>query len=88
MAKITVKISPNAKQSGFAGEFAGVWRIRVDAPPKENKANRRLVEWLAEKLGISKSKIEILKGHVSSIKIIEIVTERSREDLLEILKKS
>jgi len=84
--KITVKVVPNSKQTEFAGEFAGVWRVRVSAPPQENKANRCLVEWLASKLDIPKSMVRVLKGHTSSIKIIEIDTEKERGDILSMMK--
>ncbi len=84
--KVTVKIVPYAKTTELVGEFAGVWRIRVAAPPKENKANGKLVAWLAKKLGLAKSLVTIKKGHTSSIKIIRIEGEWSKEDFTNMLK--
>jgi len=59
--------------------------ISINAPATEGKANTRLVEFLSEILRIPKSKIEIMKGHTSPYKTLEI---RHPEDLvLDTLKK-
>jgi hypothetical protein len=44
----------------------------VDAPALEGKANKRLIEIIAEHFNVSKSSIKILKGFKNRNKIIEI----------------
>ena len=71
--KITVKVIPNAKQAEVLEESENNFRVKVDAPPKEGKANKRLIEILAQYFGVSKSKVKIVKGQKSRQKIVEII---------------
>lgn len=50
----------------------GVWRVKVAAPPVEGKANRELIAFLAQKLGLGKGNLTIIKGHASRNKVIAI----------------
>ena len=47
-------------------------RVYLTAVPVDGKANKELIKLLAEKLNISKSKINIIKGEKNKEKIIEI----------------
>ena len=49
-------------------------KVYLTAVPVEGKANKELVKLLANKLGISKSKIIILKGERDKNKILEILS--------------
>jgi len=40
----------------------GVLRIRVTAPPVDNKANRELIRFLAGQLGVSRSELALAAG--------------------------
>jgi len=71
--KITVKVIPNAKQAEVLEESENNFRVKVDAPPKEGKANKRLIEVLAQYFDVAKSKIKIVKGEKSRQKIVEII---------------
>ena len=50
----------------------GQWVISITAPATEGKANTRLIEYLSKVLNISKSSIEITKGHTAPYKTLEI----------------
>ena len=69
--KIQVKVIPGAKEA-MVEESRGVLRVKVDAPAREGKANRRLVEILAEHFSKPKSSLKIVKGLTSKNKMIEI----------------
>ncbi|MCZ6864966.1 MAG: DUF167 domain-containing protein, partial [Candidatus Dadabacteria bacterium] len=43
-------------------------KIKISAPPVDGKANQNLIEFIAKALGVSKSKIEIVKGVLLSSK--------------------
>ncbi len=49
----------------MVGEQAGSLKIAVTAPPDQGRANKALVELLAEKLELKKSQIELLSGATS-----------------------
>ena len=69
---IAVKVLPGASSNAIAG-FEGEWlRIRIAAPPVDGKANRVLVEFLAQLLSIPKNCIEIKSGLASRRKVVRI----------------
>lgn len=67
-----LRVYPNAARNEVVGFEGGVWRVRVAAPPVKGKANKELIAFLAQKLGLSKGDLTILKGHTSRNKLISI----------------
>ncbi len=72
MCILQIKVVPNSSKSAFDGWYGEALKIRLHAAPEKGEANEELVEFLAEKLGIAKSRIRILSGHTARIKRIEI----------------
>jgi uncharacterized protein (TIGR00251 family) len=69
-----VKVIPRARHTEVAGVMAdGTVRIRVAAPPVEGAANRALVGFLAETLGIPRSQVDIVAGESSERKLVSLV---------------
>ena len=67
-----VKVTPNSKNMEVieTGEFL---RVKVDAPPVDGKANKRLIEILSGYFNVSSSRIRIVSGHISRNKVVEIL---------------
>jgi len=78
--EISVRVHVNAGRNEVVGITGGVWRVMVSAPPVKGKANRELVSFLSELLGVSKSQIDINRGHTIRNKVIAI-TGLSQEDI-------
>jgi uncharacterized protein len=70
--RIAVKVQPNAHRSEVAGLTGGVWKIKIAAHPDKGKANQELIDFLSDKLAISKDSITILRGHTSRNKVLLI----------------
>lgn len=70
--KIQVKVSPNAKEAKVEKENERALRVKVNAPARGGKANKRLIEILAEYFSKPKSSIKIVKGLTSKNKMVEI----------------
>lgn len=70
--KISVSVVPNSKTCEVLRIDENNYKIRVDAPAVEGKANKRLIEILSEYFNVSKSSIRILKGFKSKNKIVSI----------------
>jgi len=73
-------VHPNAARNELIGFSEGVLRLKIAAPPVRGKANKELIAFLAQKLGLSKGDLTILKGHSSRNKLISIAG-LSREEL-------
>ena len=72
MVTITVKVTPRAKRTEIVGYQGGVLRVRLTEPPLEGKANKALIKFLAAELGVSASRISIVKGATSRTKVLEV----------------
>jgi uncharacterized protein (TIGR00251 family) len=70
---IRVKVIPKSSKTEFVGYLPdGTWKVKVAATPEKGKANRALVEFLAEHLCVAKSRIRIVSGETSQLKRIQV----------------
>ncbi len=84
MARISIRVIPNASKTEVAGKEGNIWKIRLAAPPVEGKANVELIDFLSDVLDIAKSSIKIIKGMGSKQKTIEApMTLSEIEELLK-----
>ncbi|HAM39104.1 MAG TPA: hypothetical protein DCP53_06910 [Elusimicrobia bacterium] len=68
---IEIKVIPNARKNEIKEEN-GKYKIYLNAPAVDGKANKKLIEFLAEHYKIRKSSIFIKRGEKSRHKIIQI----------------
>ena len=83
-SRISIRVYPGAARNEVVGFSNGVLRVKVSAPPVKGKANRELVAFLSQLLGVSQDSISIIKGHTSRNKIITIY-DLSQEAALRLL---
>jgi len=69
---LTIRVVPRASKNEIAGELGNALKVRLQAPPVEGKANKALVEFLADKLDITRKQISILSGDTGRNKRILI----------------
>ena len=69
--RIDIKVIPNAKRN-LVKEENGLFKVYLTAPAVEGKANKALVEVLAEYFGVKRHQIGIIKGLQSRGKTINI----------------
>jgi uncharacterized protein (TIGR00251 family) len=74
--RIAVHVQPKASRTEIAGMHDGCIRIRLAAPPVDGAANTALIEFIAKRLGIAKSRVRIASGASSRRKIVEIDAPR------------
>ena len=65
---ITVKVTPRAKCSQISGAEMEWLRVRLQAPPVDNKANIALIALLAKTFKLPKSSVEIITGETARLK--------------------
>lgn len=72
-AAFTVRVTTRARRREIVGIHEdGSLRIRLTCPPDQGKANEELVEFLAEVLGVAKSRIEIVAGEHGREKLVSV----------------
>ncbi|MBI5332238.1 MAG: DUF167 domain-containing protein [Candidatus Aenigmarchaeota archaeon] len=69
--KLNIRTVPNASENKIVKE-EGRLKAYLNAPAFDDKANKMLIEVLAEHLGVRKTDIAILSGHKSKNKVIEV----------------
>jgi uncharacterized protein len=72
MARITVKVHPRARRSALAGRLGDAWKLALAAPPVDGKANDECVRFFAELAGVPRSRVRIVTGLTSRLKVVEI----------------
>jgi len=80
-----VRVVPRASKNEIVGIHGDALKIRVTAPPVEGRANEALIAFLAKRLGVRKSQVEIVAGTTSRRKMIRVsgvLTQEVKERLL------
>ncbi len=72
IALLAIRIQPRASKNEIVLMENGGLKIRLTAPPVDGAANEALVRFLAERLSIAKSRVEIISGHTGREKVIRI----------------
>lgn len=67
-----VRVIPRASKNAVQGELGDAVKIRLCAPPVDGAANAALVEFLAETLGVPRSKVRIVAGATGRNKRIAV----------------
>ena len=81
--RFAVRLTPKGGRDSVEGWAAGpdgkpYLKARVSAPPEDGKANEALVKLLAKNLDVGKTKVRIVSGMGSRVKIIEVAADPSR----------
>ena len=71
--KLAVKVTPKARSEVIEGfNAAGELVVKLRAAPEDGKANAALIALLAEALGLSKSRLELIRGGTNRHKVIAL----------------
>jgi uncharacterized protein (TIGR00251 family) len=67
-----VRVVPRASRNAIEGEFQGALKVRLTAPPVDDRANTALRRVLAERLNVPISAVRIVAGEKSRTKRIAV----------------
>ena len=85
--QLFVYIQPAASKTEVTGTFGEPARIKmkIKAPPQDGEANAEVLKFVSKLLGISKSRVEILRGETSRQK--DLLIDLPLEEVLSELQK-
>lgn len=73
-AALAIRVTTRARRNEIVEVLSdGTVKIRLAAPAAEGKANQALVEFLAQVLGVSNSRIEIVAGQTGRDKLVSVL---------------
>ncbi len=83
---LSVRTQPGSSRSRVVGEYGGRLKLAVTAAPEKGKANKAVIELLADTLHINESSIHIISGESSRDKrlLIEGLTPEDINSLLNL----
>ncbi len=67
---LAVKLQPRASRNEIGEPLGDELKIKVTAPPVDAAANQALIELLADKLGCSRGRVELIRGQTSRHKSV------------------
>tara|TARA_B100001245_G_scaffold222329_1_gene194374 strand:+ start:139 stop:432 length:294 start_codon:yes stop_codon:yes gene_type:complete len=82
---IKIRVQPKSSRNQVDGFQDGALRVRVTAAPTEGQANAAVIAILAKTLGVSKSRLEIIRGYSSRDKVVSVdrLTEQEVQRKIE-----
>jgi uncharacterized protein (TIGR00251 family) len=69
---LTLHIQPGAKKTGVAGPHGDALKIRLAAPPVDGKANAALLAFVAAKVGVGRTAVELVSGQTARAKRVRV----------------
>ncbi len=79
---IEIKVFPLSGRQKIVLDSSGILKCFILSAPEDGKANREIIEFFADILGIKKQNIEILSGLISRKKKIAIHIDMTYEQFL------
>ncbi|MEO5342845.1 MAG: DUF167 family protein [Gammaproteobacteria bacterium SHHR-1] len=83
-----LRLQPRASRAGWVEPMAGAYKLRIQAPPVEGKANAELLGFLAKAFGVSKAAVCLESGQNARFKRIRIASPSRFPDELHIIKEA
>lgn len=72
MATVLIHVVPRARKTEIAGRHGDAIKIRLAAPPVDGAANAELVRFLAERLGVPRSAVQLVAGATGRRKTVSV----------------
>ncbi len=72
MARLKLHLTPGARQEGIGGWQGGALRLRVRARPEKGRANEAALRLLADRLGLPRTALSIIRGATSRDKLVQV----------------
>lgn len=69
---LELKIIPNAPRNEIVGWLGSALKIKIHAPALEGRANDELLAFLAERLGLPRRAVTLLRGDKSRQKVVRV----------------
>lgn len=70
--ELRITVLPRSSKNEIVEDQEGYLKIKLTAAPVKGQANAELIKILAKKYGVSKSRVEIIKGFNAKDKLVNI----------------
>jgi uncharacterized protein (TIGR00251 family) len=84
--EIRVRVTARARTDRVAFGGDGMLHVAVTAPPVDGAANRAVCRLIAERVGVPKSRVQVVRGEAARVKTVRV--EGAPADFLARLERS
>jgi uncharacterized protein (TIGR00251 family) len=83
--RIQLHVQPGASTSEVVGLHGDRIRLRIQSPPIDGRANEAVLQWIAERLGVPRRAVTLVRGEKSRAKTVDVrgVTVSAAEAALQ-----
>lgn len=67
---LKIYVRPRSSKNMLAGRHGDALKIKLTAPPVEGAANKMCLSFLARRLGLPASSLQIVSGHTGRMKLV------------------
>lgn len=82
---LALHVQPGARRTSVIGPHGDRLKVAVAAPPIEGRANSALIDFVAERLDLPKSRVSVVAGANSREKRVAVETELPAETIIAAL---
>lgn len=79
---LSVTVQANASKDGWIRQQGGRWMVKIRAAASENRANQRLVHFLAEQFSVRQRHVILEQGARSRHKRLRVIAPRQLPSVL------
>ena len=84
--ELRIKLVPNARKNEITGwedhpDFGRLLKVRITERAINGRANQAAIKFLAKQLGVPKSTVKLVKGHITRLKIFQVPDSARLTDL-------
>ncbi|PPD57620.1 DUF167 domain-containing protein [Dehalogenimonas etheniformans] len=69
---IDIHVQPGARKTEVVGLYGEAVKIKVAATPERGIANEALIDFIAERLGIAKNAVKLVRGRTGRHKTVAV----------------
>lgn len=69
---LEIKVQTRCGENSVEPLETGLYKVRVKAPPSKGEANKAVIKVIADFFNIPQSRVEIVRGHKTSRKLVLI----------------
>ena len=69
---INVRVQPRSNRNAIEVSGGDIVKVRVTAPPERGKANDAAIRLIADRFGVARSAVRIVRGHTSRNKVVRV----------------
>lgn len=81
---LDLHVQPGAKHDEIVGLHGERLKLKIAAPPVDGRANRHLLEFLADLFGVPRARVTLIRGETGRVKTVQIDTPARIPDQLAV----